>query len=101
MRECTEYVEEDSDDRLSPCRCPVCMGFLTSNIFQDPLICKKCGSELAALPNIDEETGEESKYGDGKICVITRRKKTTTQDKHSREINKLIKEGHEKWKGLL
>jgi hypothetical protein len=77
------------------------MGFLTRDIFRDPLICNKCGSELTALPNVDEETKEVSKYGDGKICVVTRRKKTITQTKEEREINRLVKQGAKAWKGWI
>jgi hypothetical protein len=98
-RECTSYVTDDYDDDLAPCRCPVCMGFLPREIFQDPLICKKCGSELAAIPEVDEDTKEPGE--NGKICVITKRKKTNEQTKEERRTNRLVKQGAKAWKGWL
>ena len=66
---CTKYIDGDwVKEGLTPCHCPVCGGFLA---WDDPLTpkCNKCKSELIALPEIDEETGEACEWG--KICPIS------------------------------
>ncbi len=99
---CTPYVTNDYSERLPPCQCPVCSGFLPYDIFQDPLICKKCGSELIAieasekLKDSDDWEGEE-----GHICVVTRRTKTKLQTREERAVNRAVREGAKKWKGIL
>ncbi len=95
-RECTEYYEDcdiDSSNRM-PCQCPVCGGFLTFDSQTDEPICNKCGSELAKVPDVDEETKEPLEWG--KICVVTRRKKTTEQTKEERKVSRLVKQGRER-----
>ncbi|MFA5714761.1 MAG: hypothetical protein WC998_03405 [Candidatus Paceibacterota bacterium] len=94
---CSPYVTGNCDEQLPPCKCPVCGGFLPRDIFQDPLICKRCGSELVAieasekLKDSDDWNGEE-----GRICVVTKRTKTKQQTKEEREINRLVKEGRKR-----
>jgi len=98
---CTTYVD-DCDDSCIPCKCPVCGGFLPRDIFQDPLICKSCSSELLAIEHSEKfKESDDYNFSDGKICVVTRRKKTISQTKEERKTNRLIKEGHEKWKKWL
>jgi len=101
---CTPYCDDDGENPWIPCKCPVCGGFLPGNIFQDPLICKKCGSELIAIEH-SEDFKESDDYdlneGEGKICVVTKRTKTKRQTKEEREINRLVKEGAKKWKPWL
>jgi hypothetical protein len=98
---CTRYVTDCDDDRV-PCKCPVCGGFLPSNIFQDPLICKKCGSELVALEHSREFIeSEDYDFSEGKICVVTRRKKAVQQTREERRVNRLVKVQRDKWKGWL
>jgi hypothetical protein len=99
---CTPYVTEDYGDNHTPCKCPVCSGFLPADIFQDPLICKKCGSELVAL-EASEKFKESDEYNgeEGRICVVTKRTKTKQQTKEERQVNRLVKDGEKKWKGFL
>jgi hypothetical protein len=99
---CTPYITDCGDGDWNPCKCPVCGGFLQADIFQDPLICKKCGSELLAI-EVSEKFTESDDYNgeEGRICVFTKRKKTKQQTKEEREINRLVKEGAKKWKGWL
>jgi len=92
---CTPYVT-DCDDNCTPCKCPVCGGFLSRDIFQDPLICKRCGSELVAIDHSEEfKESDDYDFSEGKICVVTKRKKTK-QTKEEREINRLVKEGRKR-----
>lgn len=65
---CTEYMMYDADDpNWMPCQCPVCKGFLKWN--PEGMICKKCGTELLVIPDLDKETGEELELG--KVCPIS------------------------------
>ena len=69
---CTEYVTYDYDEpNWYPCNCPVCGGFLKWD--GDQPICTKCGADLLAIPERDEDTGEE--FGWGKICPISLKRK--------------------------
>lgn len=80
-RKCTNYMEGDwVEEGLSPCHCPVCGGFLAWEDDHDSEmneivvpVCNKCGTELIAIPEKDEETGEILSWG--KICPISERKK--------------------------
>lgn len=64
---CTSYEPYDEGDPLYfPCHCPACGGFLSWE--RDKPICKKCGTELLAIPDKDE-FGEE--LPTGKICPIS------------------------------
>lgn len=67
---CTEYTRYAYDEKLIPCQCPVCGGFLIW--INDEPICNKCKTELLVIPERDEE-GIEQEYG--KICPISERKK--------------------------
>ena len=70
---CTKYAIYDGDDpNWYPCNCPVCGGFLKWE--GDKPICNKCHVELLAIPEHDEETGEELDWA-GKICPISMPKK--------------------------
>jgi hypothetical protein len=97
IENCSRYQEWD-DSIGTPCKCPVCGGFLAWDENGGPL-CNKCGAELVKVPEVDEETGEE--YDEGKICAISGRKKTVEQTKEERHINRLVREGAKKWKGWL
>jgi len=100
---CSAYVT-DCDDDWIPCYCPVCGGFLPGDIFRDPLICKKCGSELIALEHSEKfkESDEYDCFSEGKICVVTRaKKKTLQQTKEERAIKRLVQEGKERMKGYI
>lgn len=71
--ECTEYIMYDADDPdWKPCRCPVCKGFLKWH--PEKITCKKCGTDLLVIPELDPETGEELELG--KICPISMRKRS-------------------------
>ena len=66
---CTEYVMYDWDEPYTPCKCPMCGAFLKwdSKIMK----CKKCGTSLIPIPDVDEETGKEEEWG--KICPISKK----------------------------
>ena len=66
---CTRYEMYGRNDveHPTPCKCPVCGGFLKWN--KENPICNKCKTELMIFPDIDEETGEEHDWA-GKICPI-------------------------------
>lgn len=99
---CSNYTTDDWDQDLIPCKCPICGGFLPRDIFQDPLICKKCGSELVAIEHGEKfKESDDYDFSEGKICVVTKRTKTKQQTREERQINRLIKEGHDKWKGFI
>lgn len=70
---CTDYIAEDHEwwEHRGPCHCPVCGGFLKWVNWPEAQTpeCNKCGTELIALPEIDEDTGEELEFG--KICQIS------------------------------
>lgn len=71
---CTHYSYDCSpgEEGWIPCQCPVCKGFL--NTTQEPLICKRCGSELALLPTTEAQKESDDYMGeDGKICVLEKR----------------------------
>lgn len=76
-KECSRYVEYEDDANCPPCNCPVCGGFLkwewNKNREDFDPKCNKCGAELIALPDHDEETKEELPFG--RICPISERKK--------------------------
>lgn len=75
MPECTTWHMEDGDAEVhSPCRCPVCMGFLPSDIPDEEFTCRKCGAKLISYPDVDEDTKEELEQG--KICILERPMKT-------------------------
>jgi len=94
---CSPYVTGDSNDRWMPCKCPVCGGFLPADIFQDPLVCKRCGSELVAVEASEEFKDSDDWNGEeGRICVVTKRKKTKQQTREEREVNRLVKEGRKR-----
>ena len=64
---------DDYDDiHHTPCKCPVCAGFLKWDDNGEPS-CTKCGAELLLVPDVDEETKETLDWG--KICAISGRKK--------------------------
>lgn len=74
---CSEYEIYDGDDTTwYPCHCPVCAGFLKWIVKDEEWIpiCNKCGTELIAIPDRDEETNEELGWS-GKICPISLPKK--------------------------
>lgn len=99
---CTPYTSDTDEGRWIPCQCPVCGGFLPGDIFQDPLICKKCGSELVAIEHSEEfKESDNYDFSEGKICVVIRSKKTKQQTREERATNQTVKEGHVKWKGWL
>lgn len=67
--ECTLYIEyEFEDPNWYPCQCPICKGFLKWE--NDKPKCNKCGAELLAIPDIDEETNEI--LTSGKICPLSK-----------------------------
>ena len=101
MRECTSWHMEDGDAEVhTPCRCPVCMGFLPSDIPEDEFTCKKCGATLISYPDVDEDTKEELEQG--KICVIGKPNlKVKEISREERRINRLVKKGAKDWKGWL
>jgi hypothetical protein len=100
---CTTYSDDCDGDEWIPCKCPICGGFLPSDIWQDSFICKKCGSELIAVEHSEkfQESDNYDGFSTGKICVVTPRKKTITQCKEERAINRLVKSGIKTWKGWL
>lgn len=99
---CTPYIYDDDDGKHIPCKCPVCGGFLRSDFGLDSFICKKCGSELLAIEHTEEfKESDDYDFSEGKICVITKRTKTKQQTKDERVINRLVKEGHKKWKAFV
>jgi len=69
---CTTYEECDDPELWRPCHCPVCAGFIKWIKKDRQLIpvCNKCGSDLIAIPEVED--GEELEYG--KICPISRPK---------------------------
>lgn len=69
---CSRYSDDCDADNWVPCNCPVCGGFLTGQIFKDPLICKKCGSELVAIEASEKLKESDDWVGEaGRICVVT------------------------------
>ena len=82
---CTRYEMYDRNDcpNPTPCKCPVCGGFLKW-IKSDTPVCNKCKTELIMLPDIDEETGEEQDWV-GKICPIED-SKTLVRQIDSKEV---------------
>lgn len=96
---CTPYVENADYDECTPCKCPVCGGFLAWDKTGEIPICNNCGAELAKVPKQKEgwtcckcgtvnhediscsncehdkcdecEETEDEDYGDGKICVLS------------------------------
>lgn len=98
--ECTPYTMDYDPAECTPCKCPVCGGFLPAELPEDSFNCKKCGAELLLIPEVDEESGKDLDCG--KICAITPRQKAIYQQTtEQRRINRLVKQGAEKWKGLL
>jgi len=74
---CTEYEMYAGDDEAwYPCHCPVCGGFLKWK--DEEPICTKCGTELIAIPERDEETNEVLEWG--KICPISLPKKLGVEE---------------------
>lgn len=74
---CTPYEMFDGDDRdYLPCHCPICGAFIK---WDEHLKCTKCGAELIAIPERDEEDGTELEYG--KICPISLKKQSKVEDK--------------------
>ena len=65
---CSRYVIDDwLGEKFVPCNCPVCGGFIKAfNDVEEKINCKKCGSELIILPEVEE--GKEMDYG--KICPL-------------------------------
>jgi|GEM_PF-3600820 len=75
---CTPYIEDADPDNFTPCKCPVCGGFLTWDKTGEIPICNNCGAELAKVPKQKPKEGEEESeedddlgYRDGKICVLS------------------------------
>ena len=99
---CSLYADDCDPEDWRPCSCPVCGGFLSGDIYQDPLICKKCGSELVAIP-CSEEFKESDQYcgEEGRICVAFKRENHKGHSKEERQTKRLVKEGHDKWKAFL
>lgn len=95
---CSRYSDDCDPEDWHPCQCPICGGFLPGDIFQDPLVCKKCGSELIAIEASEKLKDSDDWNGEsGRICVVTRgQKKTKQQTKEEREIKRLCKEGAKK-----
>lgn len=79
IENCTPYVINDYDDEhFTPCKCPVCGGFLAWDELGEP-ICNKCGAELILVPEVDEETHKICDWG--KICALSASKKKITRKK--------------------
>ena len=96
--ECTPYMVNDSEERLTPCKCPICGGFLKWPDVDEEPICNKCGAELIAYPDIDEETKETLECG--KICVIGKPKPKIVRIEDLR-VKRKCKVEAKKWKGWL
>jgi hypothetical protein len=100
--DCSMYADVCDTEDWTPCRCPVCKGFLPVDIFQDPLVCRKCGSELVAIPCSDKFKDSDDWNGEeGRICVVTKGTKTKQQNKEERKTNRVAKENYKKWRGWL
>lgn len=97
--ECTNYTMDYDPDQRTPCKCPVCGGFLPADLPEDSFNCKKCGAELIMIPEQDEETHEDFEFG--KICAISPRQKTKQQTTEEKQIESLVKQGAKQWKGWL
>lgn len=99
-RECTPYITGNYGEDLTPCKCPVCGGFLPSDIFQDPLICKRCGSMLKAF-EVTEKFIESDNYQgeEGRICVLS--KEHNHKGKQQHRASHQVKEGRKAWKAFL
>ncbi len=72
---CTRYTYDydSGDEGWYPCQCPVCHAFL-GDINKVPLICKRCGSELALLETTEAQKESDDYEGEeGKICVLEKR----------------------------
>jgi len=69
MSNCSRYETYARNDveHPTPCKCPVCGGFLKWDKLKP--ICNKCKTELMVFPDLDEETGDELDYM-GKICPV-------------------------------
>lgn len=98
IENCTPYVEDDCEDHHTPCRCPVCGGWLKWDENDEPK-CTKCEAELVKVPDVDEDTKETLECG--KICALSGRKKTVEQTKEERKIKRLCKEGWKREKAFL
>ncbi len=99
---CSPYVNNCDDDECTPCKCPVCGAFLPNNIYKDPLICKKCGSELVAVDASKEKKQSDDWDGnDGHICVVTRCKRTVEESREDRAAKRLAKKNAKTWKSWL
>ncbi len=96
-RPCTEYVdaEYDYDEPVSPCKCPVCGGFLKWKGEQP--ICNNCGVELVTIPNLDENNDE---IETGKICPTGEPKPKDVRTEE-RRTKRLCKAGQKAWKAFL
>ena len=73
---CSRYIVYDFDDSsYYPCNCPVCGGWLKWEVENDEWkpICNKCHADLIAIPDRDEELGED--LDSGKICPLSLAKK--------------------------
>jgi hypothetical protein len=67
MVECTPYTSDAPEEWNVPPQCPNCGGFLAFDSEGNP-VCNKCHADLVAIPDTDEETGEE--LPTGKICLV-------------------------------
>lgn len=100
---CSRYYEDDSsfDEPHTPCRCPVCGGWL---VWEEKKgegiqpVCHKCCVELITIPDVDED-GEVSEY-EGKICPIGKPASNSERGENLR-IKRLVNAGHRKWKAFL
>ena len=90
---CTDYAIYDCpEDMTMPCKCPACGGFLVWDETGQIPICHRCGTELAIIPELDEETREEQEWG--KICIIGEVKKPNPNPRQYKKERK-------KWRSWL
>jgi hypothetical protein len=91
---CSSYVDEDTG---SPCKCPVCGGFLKWDNNGEP-ICNKCCVELVLVPEVDEDTKEPLEWG--KICAVGKPQPKPVQHGNLK-LKRQEKANYKKWKAFL